>query len=100
MYQAVTGFGVAASAAADDTRTAMEASAQARSLRDISQRGLRPPYARAGRVRAPPTPSPHGRARVAQRGAKARSHPRARAPRSAPAGPALLAPPPCLEGRR
>src|SRR5690242_14968144 len=101
MYQAATGLGVAAATAAHHaTPTTANASVQARSLTGIARRAPRPPHARVGRARAPPTRLPRGRARAARRGATARPRPRARAPRSAPAGPTLLAPPPCLEGRR
>src|ERR1041385_7396348 len=100
MYQALTGFGVAVAAAAHDASAPATTRAQERSLMDISRRAPRPPHVRAGRARARPTRSPRGRARAARRGARARSRPRARAPRSVRAGPTLLAPPPCLEGRR
>src|SRR5690348_6866633 len=101
MYQAVTGSGVAAAAAAHHARPATAtATMQASSLTGIARQAPRPPPARVGRARAPPTRSPRGRARAARREATARPRPRARAPRSAPAGPTLLAPPPRLEGRR
>src|SRR5437660_6556524 len=99
MYQALSELGVAA-AAAEDTRPATTAIAQARSLTGISLRAPRPPPERVDHARARPTRSPRGRALAARRAPTARLHPRARASRSAPAGPALLVPPPCLEGRR
>src|SRR5438445_4322833 len=100
MYQAVTGFGVAAAIATEAVRPTVTTTAQTRSLTGIALRALRPPPGRVDPARARPTRSPRGRALAARRAPTARLHPRARASRSAPAGPALLAPPPCLEGRR
>src|SRR5262245_30041282 len=100
MYQAVTGDG-AATAAVENARLARTASANARILTSASpsrlarlgpRRAPRQPLSRAGPARARPTRSPRARARAARRGATVRPLPRVRALRSAPAGPAPLAP--------
>src|SRR5262245_27469919 len=102
MYQAVTALGAAAATLVRASPTARTL-ATARSLTNVTRappREPRRPHGRADPARARPTRSLRARARAARRAARARRHLRTRAPRSAPAGPALRAPPPCLEGRR